>query len=72
VRRQSRIEQVKKQLQDNKKKLEVSKRAFEETNYPRFNVENIRGLVHYAQFIDSAGSLSFLANVFSIFLFLLY
>ena len=56
-------------LNEAKKQLEVSKRAFEETNYPRFNVENIRGLVHYAQFIDSAGSLSFLANVFSIFLF---
>lgn len=66
----SKLNEAKKQLQDNKKKLEVSKRAFEETNYPRFNVENIRGLVHYAQFIDSAGSLSFLANVFSIFLFL--
>lgn len=65
----SKLNETKKQLQDNKKKLEVSKRAFEETNYPRFNVENIRGLVHYAQFIDSAGSLSFLANVFSIFLF---
>ena len=63
------LNEAKKQLQDNKKQLEVSKRAFEETNYPRFNVENIRGLVHYAQFIDSAGSLSFLANVFSIFLF---
>jgi len=66
----SKLNEAKKQLQDNKKKSEVSKRAFEETNYPRFNVENIRGLVHYAQFIDSAGSLSFLANVFSIFLFL--
>lgn len=65
----SKLNEAKKQLQDNKKKLEVSKRAFEETDYPRFNVENIRGLVHYAQFIDSAGSLSFLANVFSIFLF---
>ena len=65
----SKLNEAKKQLQDNKKKLEVSKRSFEETNYPRFNVENIRGLVHYAQFIDSAGSLSFLANVFSIFLF---
>ena len=65
----SKLNEAKKQLQDNKKQLEVSKRAFEETNYPRFNVENIRGLVHYAQFIDSAGSLSFLANVFSIFLF---
>ena len=65
----SKLNEAKKQLQDNKKKLEVSKRVFEETNYPRFNVENIRGLVHYAQFIDSAGSLSFLANVFSIFLF---
>ena len=65
----SKLNEAKKQLQDNKKKLEVSKRAFEEANYPRFNVENIRGLVHYAQFIDSAGSLSFLANVFSIFLF---
>ena len=63
------LNEAKKQLQDNKKQLEVSKRAFEETNYPRFNVENIRGLVHYAEFIDSAGSLSFLANVFSIFLF---
>ena len=65
----SKLNEAKKQLQDNKKQLEVSKRAFEETNFPRFNVENIRGLVHYAQFIDSAGSLSFLANVFSIFLF---
>lgn len=65
----SKLNEAKKQLQDNKKQLEVSKRAFGETNYPRFNVENIRGLVHYAQFIDSAGSLSFLANVFSIFLF---
>lgn len=63
------LNEAKKQLQDNKKQLEVSKRAFEETNYPRFNVENIRGLVHYSEFIDSAGSLSFLANVFSIFLF---
>ena len=67
----SKLNEAKKQLQDNKKQLEVSKRALEETNYPRFNVENIRGLVHYAQFIDSAGSLSFLANVFSIFLFFL-
>lgn len=65
----SKLNEAKKQLQDNKKQLEVSKKAFEETNYPRFNVENIRGLVHYAEFIDSAGSLSFLANVFSIFLF---
>lgn len=65
----SKLNEAKKQLQDNKKQLEVSKRVFEETNYPRFNVENIRGLVHYAEFIDSAGSLSFLANVFSIFLF---
>ena len=65
----SKLNEAKEQLQDNKKQLEVSKRAFEETNYPRFNVENIRGLVHYAEFIDSAGSLSFLANVFSIFLF---
>lgn len=65
----SKLNEAKKQLQDNKKQLKVSKRAFEETNYPRFNVENIRGLVHYAEFIDSAGSLSFLANVFSIFLF---
>lgn len=65
----SKLNEAKKQLQDNKKQLEVSKRAFEETNYPRFNVENIRGLVHYAEFIDSAGSLTFLANVFSIFLF---
>lgn len=65
----SKLNEAKKQLQDNKKQLEVSKRAFGETNYPRFNVENIRGLVHYAEFIDSAGSLSFLANVFSIFLF---
>ncbi|MGX7112533.1 ABC transporter permease [Gemella cuniculi] len=63
------LREAQKQLEDNKKQLEVSKRAFEETNYPRFNVENIRGLIHYAQFIDSANSLSFLANVFSIFLF---
>ena len=65
----SKLNEAKKQLQDNKKQLEVSKRAFENTNYPRFNVENIKGLVYYAEFIESAGGLSFLANIFSIFLY---
>ena len=65
----SKLNESKTKLKDNKKQLEVSKRAFEDTNYPRFNVENIKGLFHYAEFIDSVGGLSFLANIFSIFLF---
>lgn len=63
------LENVKSELEENKKQLEVSKKAFENTDYPRFVVQNIGGLENYAQFIDSAKSLSFVANVFSIFLF---
>lgn len=63
------LNEAKEQLTANEKQLETSKRAFKDTNYPRFSVENIRGLANYAQFIDSASSLSFVANVFSLFLF---
>ncbi|GAB7568849.1 FtsX-like permease family protein [Gemella massiliensis] len=56
-------------IKENKKQLNVAKRSLENETYPRFNVENIRGLKNYAQFIDSAASLTFVANVFSIFLF---
>ena len=58
-----------KEIDDNKKQLNVGKASLNEESYPRFSVENIRGLKNYAQFIDSAGSLTFVANVFSIFLF---
>ncbi|MGX7068673.1 FtsX-like permease family protein [Gemella bergeri] len=56
-------------IKENKKQLNVAKKSLENETYPRFNVENIRGLKNYAQFIDSAASLTFVANVFSIFLF---
>ena len=57
------------ELDSNEKQLKVARKAAENENYPRINVENIRGLENYAQFIDSADSLKFVANVFSIFLF---
>lgn len=58
-----------KEIDDNKKQLNVGKASLSEESYPRFSVENIRGLKNYAQFIDSTSSLTFVANVFSIFLF---
>ena len=58
-----------KEIDDNKKQLNIGKASLSEESYPRFSVENIRGLKNYAQFIDSASSLTFVANVFSIFLF---
>ena len=63
------LNKAQKEIDDNKKQLNVGKASLNEESYPRFSVENIRGLKNYAQFIDSAGSLTFVANVFSIFLF---
>ena len=63
------LSKAQKELDDNKKQLNIGKASLSEESYPRFSVENIRGLKNYAQFIDSAGSLTFVANVFSIFLF---
>ena len=63
------LNKAQKEIDDNKKQLNVGKASLSEESYPRFSVENIRGLKNYAQFIDSASSLTFVANVFSIFLF---
>lgn len=63
------LNKAQKEIEDNKKQLNVGKASLSEESYPRFSVENIRGLKNYAQFIDSASSLTFVANVFSIFLF---
>ena len=63
------LNKAQKEIDDNKKKLNIGKVSLSEESYPRFSVENIRGLKNYAQFIDSASSLTFVANVFSIFLF---
>ena len=63
------LNKAQKEIDDNKKQLNVGKASLLEESYPRFSVENIRGLKNYAQFIDSASSLTFVANVFSIFLF---
>ena len=63
------LNKAQKEIDDNKKKLNIGKASLSEESYPRFSVENIRGLKNYAQFIDSASSLTFVANVFSIFLF---
>ena len=63
------LNKAQKEIDDNKKQLNVGKASLSEESYPRFSVENIRGLKNYAQFIDSESSLTFVANVFSIFLF---
>ena len=63
------LNKAQKEIDDNKKQLNVARMSLKEESYPRFSVENIRGLKNYAQFIDSASSLTFVANVFSIFLF---
>ena len=63
------LNKAQKEIDDNKKQLNIGKVSLLEESYPRFSVENIRGLKNYAQFIDSASSLTFVANVFSIFLF---
>lgn len=63
------LSKAQKEIEDNKKQLNIGKASLSEESYPRFSVENIRGLKNYAQFIDSASSLTFVANVFSIFLF---
>ena len=63
------LDKAQKEIDDNKKQLNIGKASLSEESYPRFSVENIRGLKNYAQFIDSASSLTFVANVFSIFLF---
>ena len=63
------LSKAQKELDDNKKQLNIGKASLSGESYPRFSVENIRGLKNYAQFIDSASSLTFVANVFSIFLF---
>lgn len=63
------LSEEQKTLAENITTLESAKKSFEDSSYPRFSVENIRGLQNYAQFIDSADSLAFVANVFSIFLF---
>lgn len=47
-----------------KKQLNIARINLKEESYPRFSVENIRGLKNYAQFIDSASSLTFRCNVF--------
>ena len=64
------LDKAQKETDDNKKQLNIGKASLSEESYPRFSVENIRGLKNYAQFIDSASSLTFVANVFSIFLFI--
>ena len=63
------LSKAQKELDDNKKQLNIGRASLSEESYPRFSVENIRGLKNYAQFIDSASSLTFVANVFSILLF---
>ena len=63
------LSKAQKEIDDNKSQLNIGKASLSEESYPRFSVENIRGLKNYAQFIDSASSLTFVANVFSIFLF---
>ena len=63
------LSKAQKEIDNNKKQLNIGKASLSEESYPRFSVENIRGLKNYAQFIDSASSLTFVANVFSIFLF---
>lgn len=63
------LNKAQKEIDYNKKQLNIGKVSLSEESYPRFSVENIRGLKNYAQFIDSASSLTFVANVFSIFLF---
>ena len=63
------LNKAQKEIDNNKKQLNIGKASLSEESYPRFSVENIRGLKNYAQFIDSASSLTFVANVFSIFLF---
>ena len=63
------LNKAQKEIDDNKKQLNIGKVSLSEESYPRFSVENIRGLKNYAQFIDSESSLTFVANVFSIFLF---
>ena len=63
------LNKAQKEIDDNKKQLNIGKVSLSEESYPSFSVENIRGLKNYAQFIDSASSLTFVANVFSIFLF---
>ena len=63
------LNKAQKEIDNNKKQLNIGKDSLLEESYPRFSVENIRGLKNYAQFIDSASSLTFVANVFSIFLF---
>ena len=63
------LNKTQKEIDDNKKQLNIARISLKEESYPRFSVENIRGLKNYAQFIDSASSLTFVANVFSIFLF---
>ena len=63
------LNKAQKEIDDNRKQLSIGKASLSEESYPRFSVENIRGLKNYAQFIDSASSLTFVANVFSIFLF---
>ena len=63
------LNKAQKEIDENKKQLNIARISLKEESYPRFSVENIRGLKNYAQFIDSASSLTFVANVFSIFLF---
>ena len=63
------LNKAQKEIDENKKQLNIARINLKEESYPRFSVENIRGLKNYAQFIDSASSLTFVANVFSIFLF---
>ena len=63
------LEKNKEQLETQEEELLAGKESLDNTNYPKFKVENIKGNAQYKQFIASSESLISIANIFSIFLF---
>lgn len=64
------VEANQKKIDENEERLGINKLALAHTNYPNFKIESIKSNPHYQNFIDSAKSLSSIANIFSVFLFL--
>ncbi|MBF0715965.1 FtsX-like permease family protein [Gemelliphila palaticanis] len=64
------LEKNKQELKEKEELLTLSKKRIDSINYPRFSIENIKGNAQYKQFIESSSGLKSIANIFSIFLFL--
>lgn len=63
------IEKNKQLLDAKEEELSIAKEKIEAINYPKFNVENVKGNKQYSQLIESAKSLKSISAIFSVFLF---